>query len=70
MEAGLLPSDGQWACAASGARFGLEDGIGMEETEPRTGRAAPIDGAADPMWAGAEEEPREVSMELAVGQCD
>ena len=48
VETGMLPSDGQWACAARGAGFGLEDGIGMEETEPRTGRAAPVDEAADP----------------------
>ena len=47
-EAELLPSDGQWACAPSSGGFGLEDGIGMEETEPRTGRAAPVDGTADP----------------------
>ena len=42
----------------------------MEETEPRTGRAAPVDGAADPKLAGAEEEPSGLSMGLAVGQWD
>ena len=42
----------------------------MEGTEPRTGRAAPVDEAADPKWAGAEEEPSGLSMGLAVGQWD